>query len=151
MNGKVIARLTVTRTNGRKTIVEIHVDARFHNFYRFYQQVGNKRSTKRLTRSASRNEGLNIINAHLQKPGLDVIEQRLRSFQSQTNPVIRVTLRIIKKQAYRKLINARPDELGLTKLTATDLNSSRRPIPVTLSFRLVEKISRRKLHRGIVR
>ena|GEM_PF-3242168 len=152
MNTNVIARLTLQRQNSRTTIVEIHRDATFSQFYRFYIQDGNRRSTKRLVRTASRNEFLPVINTHLHQPGLDVIEKRLRSFQSESNPVVSARLRILRKRIYRKLLSARPDELGLTTLTTTDLQTSRRPILVSVpSYRLLTKINRRKLHAGSVR
>jgi hypothetical protein len=120
MNTKsVIARLTVIRKNGMRTIVEVSTGATFSRFYRFYRQHGAKRSTKEFVRTASRNEGLPVVNSHLYKPGLDVIEQRLRSFGVPSNPVTRVTLRIIKRRAYKRLLSARPDELGLVKVNNT--------------------------------
>jgi hypothetical protein len=104
----VVARLTVTRKNGWKTIVEIHSNARFHSFFHYYKQFANKRSTKELIRTASRNEG------GLRTSGLDAIERKLMFYQNQSNPVIRSSIRIIRKRTYRKLLSARPDELGLT-------------------------------------
>jgi hypothetical protein len=149
---KVIARLTVTRANGWRTIVEIHADARFMAFYRYYRQFGNRRSTKEFVRSASRIEYLSYFNAHLQKPGLDVIEKRLKAFGVESNPVIASKLRILKKRIYKRLLNARPDELGLTKLVTTDLQTPSRPILVSVpSYRLVAKVNHRKLHAGSVR
>ena len=62
---EVVARLTVIRKNGLRTIVEVHADAKFYSFYHFYRQVGSKRSTKELIRSSNRNEG------SLQQPGLE--------------------------------------------------------------------------------
>ena len=151
MNTNVIASLTVTRQNGRKTIVEIHRDATFIQFYHFHSQDGLKRSTKRLVRIASRNEFLPIINAHLHKPGLDVIAKRLESFGAQSNPVINTKIQIIKKRIYRKMLSMRPDELGLTRLITTDLNLSK-PIPVSVpSYYWVAQINKRKLHRGAAR
>src|SRR5512138_2646104 len=113
MKANVIARLTVTRANGWCTIVEIPADASFHSFYRFYRQLGAKRSTKTPIRTANRNEGLSPVNAHLQRPGLDLVQERLKAYSSQSNPVVSVKLRIIRKRLYRKLINANPSELGL--------------------------------------
>ncbi len=113
---QVIARLTVTRANGWRTIVEVCADASFHKFYAFYRQQGAMRSTKQLIRTANRNEGLPAVNAHLYRPGLDVIARRLEAYGAQDNPVSRTTLRIIKKRLYRKLISCMPDELGLVKV-----------------------------------
>lgn len=112
----VVARLTIIRANKIKTIVEIHADASFHSFYRFFRQHGNRRSTKELIRTASRNEGVSLIGFHYQQPvGLESIAKRLEMYSSQSNPVTSTRIRIIKKRVYRKLLSARPDELGLTK------------------------------------
>lgn len=115
----VIARLTVTRKDDHRTIVEIHADATFSRFYRFHQQQGLRRSTKRFIRSASRNESLPVINAHLYQPGLDVIARKLESLFKQSNPVVSVKIRIIKKRLYKKMINASPEQLGLVKVNGT--------------------------------
>lgn len=114
--GAVIARLTVTRANGWRTIVEVRAGATFHEFYRFYRQFGARRSTKEIIRTASRNEGLFLIGNRSVKPGLELIRQRLESYGAPSNPVVKVQLRIIKKRLYRKLLSMVPDELGMLKL-----------------------------------
>lgn len=101
----VVARLTVTRASGRRTIVEIRDGSSFSSFYRFYHQDGARRSTKKWYRTASRREA----------PNLTAILERMKGFAVESNPVIDSRLRIIKKRTYKKLITARPDELGLTK------------------------------------
>lgn len=147
----VVARLTVIRQNGRRVIVEVHRDATFHQFYHFHIQDGKRWSTKRLVRTASRNESLPVLNTHLHKPGLVVIETRLKNFQKISNPGVSSKLQIFRKRLYKKLCNAQPAELGLTRLVLTDLQTPRR-IPVSLpTFRLVEKVNHRKLHAGSVR
>ncbi len=108
--GQVIARLTLTRASGYRTIVEIRSDANFHNFYRFYKQQGARRSTKQLIRIASRIEGL--LGNHTLRPGLELIAKRNQEFATQTNPVLWTKLRIIKKRLYRKLISADPEPLA---------------------------------------
>lgn len=112
-----IARLTVTRKNGWKTIVTVEADATLTSFYKFHRQHGAKRSTKELIRTAGRSEGMTLIGqgAHRQKPGLELILQRLENYGSESNPIINAKLRIIKKRAYKKLISARPDELSMVK------------------------------------
>lgn len=104
----VVARLTVTRANGWKTIVEVYSDASFHSFFLYYKQNGRKRSTKELIRTAARNDG------GLRTSGLEAIARKLCFYQSQSNPVVKTTIRIFEKQSYAKLISARPDQLGLT-------------------------------------
>lgn len=147
----LVASLTVIRENGRRTIVEIHRDATFHQFFRFFVQDGNRWSTKTEVRTASRNEGLPIINAHLHKPGLEVIERRLHIFNKSSNPVVSSKIRIFKKRLYKKLLSARPDELGQTRLTHRDLNAPK-PIRVSIpSYDWVRSINRRALRRGAVR
>jgi hypothetical protein len=132
----VIARLTVTRANGWKTIVTVEADASFSSFYKYFKQYGLKRSTKELIRTANRNESLNPINAHLQTPGLDRIEKRLAAYQSQSNPIVSTKLRIIRKKAYRRLLAAAPDVLGMAKTSPVHIPEpawrSARAIPVQI-------------------
>lgn len=109
---KVIARMTVTRSLGNLTIIEVREDATFSSFYQVYTQTGKRRSTKRLVRTANRNEGLQpYFQAYRMQPGLEKIAEY---WQKRPN-VTSVKVRIIKKRLYRKLISARPDELGLVK------------------------------------
>lgn len=114
---KVIARLTAIRANGQRTIVEVNQGATFHSFYHYYIQDGLKRSTKRELRTASRNEGLPHINAHLHMPGLEAIARKLQAYTPQANPVASIKIRIIRKREYRRLITASPDVLGLVKVS----------------------------------
>lgn len=151
MNKSLVARLTVTRQNGRRVIVEVHADATFSRFYKFHVQDGNRWSTKTEVRTASRNEYLPVINTHLHQPGLDVIDARLKVFNKTSNPVVSSKIRIFKKRLYKKLVSARPDELGQTKLTRTDLNAPQ-PIRVSVaSYDWIVAINRRALRRGAVR
>ena len=110
-----IARLTIIRQDGRRTIVEVCLGATFHAFYHVFVQDGRRWSTKRLVRTASRNEGLNPVNAHRQQPGLEAFAKRIEIFQSTTNPVVSEKIQIFKKKAYRRLLAAAPESLGLTK------------------------------------
>lgn len=128
----VLARLVVNRANGKRMIVEVHSDATFCQFYKFYMQDGSRRSTKRQFRTANRNEGLRHINAHDQQPGLGAIAKQItrtsaaflmRSEDGHINPVVSIKLRIFKKRAYERLLRLAPDQLGMTKLTRRDLNS----------------------------
>jgi hypothetical protein len=112
---KAVARLTVRREIGDTIIVEVHEDATFHAFYRFHTQSGTRRSTKRLVRTASRNEGLRpYYAAYRMQPGLEVLAENWKK-----QPGIKsVTVRIIRKRIYKQLINAAADALGLTKVHA---------------------------------
>jgi len=136
----VIARLTIIRTDGKKTIVEVQPGATFHAFYRVYVQEGRRWSTKRQVRVASRNEGLMATNAHLQTPGLEAFAKRIAVFQSTTNPVVSSKIQIIKKRVYRRLLAAAPEALGLTKCRVNvpmerfsrQVREARKPIRVRL-------------------
>lgn len=108
----VVARLTVKRAVGDVTIIEIHEDATFSQFYRIYVQTGRRRSTKRLVLTSNRNHGIEPwYMAHRVQPGLELLAQTW----SVRPHIESVKIRIIKKRAYQKLISARPDELGLTQ------------------------------------
>lgn len=110
----VVARLTAIRNVGVRTIIEVHSDASFHSFYHCYTQDGMKRSTKMLIRSVSRNEGLYPWHrAYGMTPGLEVLATRMRD-QKQFSSV---KIRILSKRAYRQLLEAAPDVLGMTKVT----------------------------------
>lgn len=105
----VVARLTVTRANGWKTIVEVEAGSTFHSFFKYYKQFGNKRSTKEHIRTASRNDGGRI------QPRLEHVASKLAVYQSMSNPIVRSTIRIFNKAKYHALLNVSPDRLGLTK------------------------------------
>ncbi len=123
MSGKtnnVVARLTITRANNMKVIIEVHSDATFSKFYTYYRQTGNRRSTKEFIHMRSRNEGLHYINAHLQTPGLEVLADRAANkvyygYAAQ-NPVTSMKLRIIKKREYRRLLNMAPTGMPVVKV-----------------------------------
>lgn len=110
----VVARLTVIRAVGCRTIIEVCEDATFHTFYRIFSQEGSRRSTKRMVRTASRNEGLISYQAHRMTPGLQILADRWLEQPG----VESVKVRILRKRAYRQLVNATPDRLGLTKTAA---------------------------------
>jgi len=109
----VVARLTAVRDVGVKTIIEVCEDATFSSFYVFYVQQGNRRNTKKLVRSANRNEGLYPWHrAYRMQPGLDVIAKRFEAMPQ----IKKVTVRILRKRAYRKLLEVAPDVLGMTQV-----------------------------------
>jgi hypothetical protein len=101
----VIARLTLHRADSTRIIVEVHADATFTSFYHIFAQQGNRRSTKRRVRTAGRNEGMN----------LEAIAIAWKMRESPNNPVTDINIRLIRRRVYRRLVGARPDELGLTQ------------------------------------
>ena len=150
MTSRILARLTVTREDDSKVIVEVHANATFHAFYRFYTQQGRRRSTKKLTRCASRNEGLHPVNAHLQVPGLEILALRFMHNRFGNSPIANVKIKYFSKKGYRKLIKASPDQLGLTRVRA--MFGEQKPLPIGLfSFRKVEKRNRLAIHAGATR
>lgn len=111
---KVVARLTAIGKAGTRIIVEVHEDATFSSFFKFYTQQGAHRITKQLVRVANRNEGLAPWHrAYRMQPGLEAIAQTLKTRSQFTS----VKIRIIKRRIYRKLLAAAPDALGLVKVT----------------------------------
>lgn len=113
MNSKtLVGRLTVKRAVGSTTIIEVHTDATFTAFYRYFLQDGRRTSTRRAIRTTSRNDGLIPYAAHRMTPGLEI----LAAFWASQPHVANVSVKILKKRLYKKLINARPDELGLVRV-----------------------------------
>ena len=147
----VVARLTAIRRVGVRTIIEVCADASFHDFYRYYTQQGSRRSTKTLVRTASRNEGLHPwYRAYYLQPGLDVLATRMID-QKQ---FVSVKVRVIKKRAYRQLLEAAPDVLGLTKVKQlpdpriAKLPTPRLPVNLPAGWLTIEKRMNIILGRG---
>ena len=110
----VIARLTMIKQDGVRLIVEIEAGCTFNAFYKFYKQTGGRRSTKTLVRKGSRNEGLDQIGYY--HPGLETVAARVAKYMDPSNPIVSSKIRIIRRADYARLIAARPDQLGLTKM-----------------------------------
>ncbi len=114
----VVARLTITRADDTKVIIEVQADAKFSEFYKYYRQTGMKRSTKEFIHSKSRNDGLlHYLNPQRQTPGLEVLAERFTASQpafygtqtkGERNPFTSMKLRIIRKREYKKLLHAAP-------------------------------------------
>ncbi len=112
-NKKVIARLTAIRAIGVRTIIEVQEDATFVSFYHYFTQDGLKWSTKKFVRTANRNESLlPHYRAYRLQPGLEAIAEHLKTMPQFTS----IKIRIIRKRAYRKLLAAAPDALGIVKV-----------------------------------
>lgn len=111
----VVARMTMTKADGNKLIVEVRADASFHQFYCWFSQAGRKR--KVYLRSSHRGDGLHGHHPYKQ-PGLDVLaEAHMKCFKTIQDAKIKV----FKKRAYQALLNCAPDELagGLPKITVS--------------------------------
>jgi hypothetical protein len=107
----VIARLTLTRADGIRFMYEMHSTATYASFYHVYTQRGSRRSTKVHVRTAGRVEGQN----------LEEIVVRWKARESKSNPLTDIKIRIYRRREYRRLISARPDELGLVKCPPSPL------------------------------
>lgn len=112
---KGLAARAVIKTKGTKTrmVIEVREGNRFSNFYHIYTTSGRGRH-------------------HVVKPGIprhrgfaDSIEEamekivkvmRAHAKRNRAEIQIHTTIRIYRKRLYRKLLNMRPDELGLTRI-----------------------------------
>ena len=108
VKARVIARLTVTRANGDRTIVAVYENATFGKFFHFFVQKGNRRSAKKHLRSSWRNEG--IVPGAI---GLEGIAWKLAKVQSEANPVTDSKIKVFRKRIYTRLLSCSPDQLGL--------------------------------------
>lgn len=138
----VIARLTAVRSVGVRTIIEIHADATFSSFYNYFTQDGKRTSTKKQVRSANRNEGLRPYDrAYRLQPGLEAIAEQFKTMPHFTN----ISVRILKRREYRRLINAAPDALGLTQVQSQldarwlTRRAGALPIYIPSNFMTIEK------------
>lgn len=146
---KVVARLTMTKRSGKKTIVEVHEDAGWSTFYSWYEQDGRRR--KVFLRHSDRN---NCGNPYRQEPGLEQVaarqEEIFNNLARHPNPkhaafwsmqqIIESRIKVFKKWLYQKLLTCAPDELpcGLVK----DLSADRpermllwdRSVPVRIRY-----------------
>lgn len=111
-----LAARAVIETKGIKTrmVIEVRDGSRFSNFYHTYTTYGRGRH-------------------HVVKPGIprhrgfadsieDVVEQIVKTMKAhakrqQVDLSIHTAVRIYRKRLYRKLLDMRPDELGLTRVS----------------------------------
>ena len=104
---KVIARMTVTKADGKKLIVEVHDDATEHAFYRWYSQEGRKR--KVFIRTSHRTDGADRVAQVLRSTaGLDLLSARMKTYMQITD----VKIRILSKRAYKRMTTCSADQLG---------------------------------------
>ena len=106
---KVLARMTVTKADGKKLIVEVHDDSTEHTFYYWYSQEGRKR--KQFIRTSHRTDGADGVAHTLRSaPGLELLAGRLKS--STYMKVTDIKIRIILKRAYKRMTTCSADKLG---------------------------------------
>ena len=119
---KVIARMTVTKTDGKKLIVEVHDDATEYAFYSWYSQDGRKR--KRFVRTSHRTDGAERMAQALRStPGLDLLSARMKTNMQ----IADVKIRILLKRAYKRMTTCSAEKLGLTRCAPAEYRGDERP------------------------
>lgn len=106
----VIARLTLTNRAGQQTVIEIHADAGFQNFFRWYTRPVGRRD-KHLIRVSARNDAQD----------LEALEGRLRTqFDKlaahsavawKNSQIVTTKLVVLQRKLYKKILAASPDQL----------------------------------------
>jgi len=141
---KVVARLTATRADKKRLIVEVQQDASFQKFYHFYKQTGDDAGSKTEVRLANRNEG---ITPHYRAPrtvaGLYKIAERLtKGIAGYKN----MKIVILDAAEYERLTQAAPDVPGLTRTVSRfeethtwERSSNRIPVGIPGSFTPLKK------------
>lgn len=106
------AKAIIQTNNGKPNMyVEVREGNRFSNFYYTYTAVGRGRH-RIVAPGTSRHRGFaNSLE--------DAVEEIVKAMKAQAKRnrgelQIRTTVRVYRKRLYRKLLNMRPDELGLT-------------------------------------
>jgi hypothetical protein len=113
---KGLAARAVIQTKDTKTrmVIEVREGNRFSNLYHTYTTYGRGRHYV-VKRGIPRHRGFaDSIE--------DVVEQSVNTMKAHAKRqkeelLIRTTVRIYRKRLYRKLLNMRPDELGLSHAT----------------------------------
>ena len=109
----VIARLTLSYQDRTRMIIEIHSDARYASFYHIFRQQGNRRSTKSKVRTGGRHEAAS----------LEGVAVNWKARERADNPITHIRINIYRRREYRRLVSARPDQLGLTKMSSLPIYS----------------------------
>ena len=106
------ARALIETNKGKsKMYIEIREGNRFSNFYYTYTAVGRGRH-RVVTPGTSRHRGFaNSLEGVIEKI---VKAIKAHAQQNKTELQVHTTIRVYRKRLYRKLLNMRPDELGLT-------------------------------------
>lgn len=112
---KGLAARAVIETNAGKSklYIEVREGNRFLNFYSTYAAVGRGRH-RLVTPGIPRHRGF----ADSLEDAMEKIVKAMKTHakRNRTECQIRTTVRIYRKRLYRKLLNMRLDELGLTRI-----------------------------------
>jgi hypothetical protein len=117
----VAARLTLTHRDGSQTVIEVHADAGFQKFYRWYQRAPQA-DAKHLTRVSMRNDAADLaeIEARTRKH-FDNLARG--SMQWAARQIVDAKLVVIDAPFYKKLLAASPVDLpggGLARVSVPD-------------------------------
>ncbi len=120
---KVIARMTVTKADGKKLVIEVHDDATEQEFYHWYSQDGRKR--KQFIRMSHRTDGAERVAQVLRcTPGLDMLATRMKTYMQ----IKDIKIRILLKRAYKRMTTCSADKLGeLPKCAPAEYQPGERP------------------------
>ena len=108
------ARTVIETGRGKpKLYIEVREGNRFSNFYYIYTAVGRGRG-RVVTPGTPRHRGF----ADSLEDAVEKIVKVMKTHakRNRTEIQIQTTIRIYRKRLYRKLLNMRPDELGLTRI-----------------------------------
>jgi len=130
------ARAVIETGRGKpKLYIEVREGNQFSNFYYIYTAVGRGRM---VTPGIRRHRGFaDALEDAMEKI---VKEMKTHAKRNRTALQIHTTVRIYRKRLYRKLLNMRPDELGLTRIRyqpdprlvrAEPARAQNSPIPAT--------------------
>ena len=109
------ARAVITTRNTKtRMVVEVREGNRFSNFYSIYTTYGRGRHYA-VKDGFPRHRG----SADSIQDAVEQIERAMKAQakRQQTDIAIHTAIRIYRKRLYRKLLNMRPDELGLSHAT----------------------------------
>ena len=108
------ARAVIEPARGKpKLYIEVREGNQFSNFYYIYTAVGRGRG-RMVTPGIPRHRGF----ADSLEDAMEKIVKAMKTHakRNRTELQIHTTVRIYRKRLYRKLLNMRPDELGLTRI-----------------------------------
>lgn len=109
------ARAVIETARGKpKLYIEVREGNQFSNFYSIYTAVGRGRG-RMVTPGIPRHRGF----ADALEDAMEKIVKAMKTHAKRNRIEIQIqtTVRIYRKRLYRKLLNMRPDELGLTRIS----------------------------------